>query len=174
MSDYLKRIREVENFDHYLLPQHNNLMGGPPYPDYVDVYPFNGDSYHAAPVQHLDYGYVPTQSNFRELIHTTEFPSGLSENNNSGSHLNEEVKQREQPIAFKYSGSKQLNYSVTSPESLHLIDVDYESDVYFLHNKVITRLNLDENGAEFETVATIDDTHEAIKEAHVSVIMNLI
>lgn len=172
VSDYLKHIREVENFDHYLLPQHNNFMGGAPSYDfaYPDLYPpvFNGPLYE--PSQHLDYPMYddhPTQSNFRELIQTTEFPSGLPLD--SESNLNEEVEEREQPITFRYSGVRQLNYSVTSPESLQLIDVEYENDVYFLHNNVISRINLAENEAKFETVATIDDTHEAIKEAHVSV-----
>lgn len=167
VSDYLKRIRQVENFDHYLLPQPNTFMNVPPsYHEYSDVYPY--DPYHNEP-HFNDYSYVPSeQKQFRELIQTTEFPSDFTENSENLHASDEEVKEKNQVIAFKYSGMKQLNYSIDTPDSLHLIDVDYGNDVYFLHHKVILRVNLSENGAQFERVAVIDDTHEEIKEAHVS------
>lgn len=179
VSDYLKRIRQVENFDHYSFPHANTFMGGggavphhPLYPDYaVDAYnPYN--PYHTD----LDYAYGPPAPpplpNFRELMQTTEFPSGLSENGN-GESPNEEVKGPEQLITFRYAGMKQQNYSLSTTTqvqagSLHLIDVDYENDVYFLHHKVILRANLGENGIQFVRVAVIDDVHEEITEAHVS------
>lgn len=149
MSDYLKRIREVGNFAHYS-PLPPTFMGFPAYPDYDDVNNF----YLPYPAVYPAYG-GPV---FREKPPlSTEFPPS-----------EEVTENKDHPIAFRYAGMKQLNYSVNTPDSLHLIDVDYENDVYFLHNKAILRVNLGENEAQFDTIAVIDDTHEEIREAHVS------
>lgn len=176
MSDYLKRIREVGNLDRYLLPRHNDYIDVSSYPSYVDYNSFSGGE-GAVPLHYPNYddGLPSERHDFREFQKTTDFPSIFTEKTTHIHDVEEEEdveqKEEEEAITFKYAASKELNYTITqSSDNIHLIDVDYENDMYFLHNQVIMRINLDESGAEFEIVASIDDTHDVIKEAHVSLI----
>ncbi|XP_063705250.1 uncharacterized protein LOC134834483 [Culicoides brevitarsis] len=151
VSDYLKRVREVGNFDHYSLPS-PFIAGFPSYGDYDVMPPY-------LPAYPPDYDFRPV---FREseVLMTTEYPQ-------SARVPQEETQLQEQhPITFRYAALRQLNYSVNAEDSLQLIDVDYENDVYFLHNQAIVRVDLGENGAQFERIAVVEDTHEEIGEAH--------
>uniref|UniRef100_A0A336LL58 CSON011314 protein n=1 Tax=Culicoides sonorensis TaxID=179676 RepID=A0A336LL58_CULSO len=160
VRDYLKRIRETEKFGHYLSPQYSDYSSDSLYEqpslDYFPYIPYN--SYYPESTSNLDHSFAPFY-NYNEIQSNSQELKSFEKS----ADINDEKNVL--PLMFGES-KKQMNFSITSPNSIKFLNSDYENNMYLLHNKDIVQIMLKQNEVEFETIATITDTQEEIHDIH--------